>query len=65
MLIALRIPPFDEQPLVCTKTVNGTDNKPITREGALYIQCQVVKVLEWRSSIVLGVSLAGVQVRVC
>jgi hypothetical protein len=33
VLIALRIPPFDEQPLVCTKTVSDIQNKPITREG--------------------------------
>jgi len=40
VLIALRVPPFDEQPLVCTRTVNDTDNKPITREGALYIRTE-------------------------
>jgi hypothetical protein len=33
VLIALRVPPFDEQPLACIKTVNDTDNEPITREG--------------------------------
>lgn len=40
VLIALRVPPFDEQPLVCTKTVSDTQNKPITREGALYIRTE-------------------------
>jgi predicted HTH transcriptional regulator len=46
VLIAVRIPPFDEQPLVCTWTVNGIDNKPITREGALYIRTEETRTRE-------------------
>jgi predicted HTH transcriptional regulator len=46
VLIALRVPPFAEQPLVCTKTLNGTDNKPITREGALYIRTEETRTRE-------------------
>jgi predicted HTH transcriptional regulator len=46
VLIALRVPPFDEQPLVCTKTVNDTGNKPITREGALYIRTEETRTRE-------------------
>ena len=46
VLIALRVPPFDEQPLVCTKTVNDTENKPITREGALYIRTEETRTRE-------------------
>jgi predicted HTH transcriptional regulator len=38
VLLALRVPAFDDQPLVCTKTVSDTQNRPITREGALYIR---------------------------
>lgn len=40
VLLALRIPTFDEQPLVCTKTVTDTQGRPITREGALYIRTE-------------------------
>lgn len=46
VLIALRVPPFDEQPLVCTTTVNDTGNKPITREGALYIRTEETRTRE-------------------
>ena len=46
VLIALRVPPFDESSLVCTKTVNDTDNKPITREGALDIRTEETRTRE-------------------
>jgi predicted HTH transcriptional regulator len=45
-LVALRVLPFDEQPLVCTKTVSDAQNKPITREGALYIRNEVTQTRE-------------------
>jgi predicted HTH transcriptional regulator len=46
VLVALRVLPFDEQPLVCTKTVSDTRNRPITREGALYIRNEVTQTRE-------------------
>jgi predicted HTH transcriptional regulator len=46
VLVALRVLPFDEQPLVCTKTISDTQNKPITREGALYIRNEVTQTRE-------------------
>lgn len=46
VLVALRVLPFDQQPLVCTKTVSDTQNKPITREGALYIRNEVTQTRE-------------------
>lgn len=46
VLVAVRVRPFEEQPLVCAKSVNGTDNKPITREGALYIRTEETRTRE-------------------
>jgi predicted HTH transcriptional regulator len=46
VLVAARVPPFDEQPLVCTRTVTGIDGKPITREGALYIRTEETRTRE-------------------
>ena len=38
VLLALHVVPFDEQPLVCTKSVEDDRGKTILREGALYIR---------------------------
>lgn len=46
VLVALRVLPFDEQPLVCTKTVLDTRNRPITREGSIYIRNEVTQTRE-------------------
>jgi predicted HTH transcriptional regulator len=46
VLIALRVPPFDEQPLVCIKSVADSSNKSITREGALYIRTEETRTRE-------------------
>jgi predicted HTH transcriptional regulator len=46
VLVAVRIPPFDEQPLVCIKSVADSRNKPITREGALYIRTEETRTRE-------------------
>src|SRR5258707_4917707 len=40
VLVAMHVAPFDEQPLVCIKTVEDVEPKkpPIIRAGALYIR---------------------------
>jgi predicted HTH transcriptional regulator len=40
VLVALHIVPFEEQPLVCTKSVNDEQRKPILRAGAIYIRTE-------------------------
>ncbi len=42
VLVALHVAPFEEQPLVCVKTVDDDDRRkpPILRKGALYIRSE-------------------------
>lgn len=40
VLLALRVAPFEEQPLVCTRSVADDQGKTILREGALYIRTE-------------------------
>jgi predicted HTH transcriptional regulator len=40
VLIALRIVPFEEQPLVCVKSIGDERGKPILRTGAIYIRTE-------------------------
>jgi len=40
VLVALRIVPFDEQPLVCAKTISDEQGKPLLRAGAIYIRTE-------------------------
>ena len=40
VLLALRVAAFEEQPLVCTKSVLDDRGRPILREGALYIRTE-------------------------
>jgi hypothetical protein len=40
VLVALHVVPFEEQPLVCTKSVNDEREKPILRAGGLYIRTE-------------------------
>jgi predicted HTH transcriptional regulator len=40
VLIALRVVPFEEQPLVCTKSINDERARPILRAGAMYIRTE-------------------------
>jgi predicted HTH transcriptional regulator len=40
VLLALRIAAFEEQPLVCTKSVQDDGGRLILREGALYIRTE-------------------------
>jgi len=40
VLLALRVAPFEEQPLVCTRSVADDRDKTILREGALYIRTE-------------------------
>jgi predicted HTH transcriptional regulator len=40
VLLAVRVAAFEEQPLVCTKTVTSEQGRPIIREGALYIRTE-------------------------
>lgn len=37
-MVAVRVAPFVEQPLVCTKSVRDDAGTPIVREGAIYIR---------------------------
>lgn len=40
VLLALRVTAFEEQPLVCTKSVTDDRGRTILREGALYIRTE-------------------------
>jgi predicted HTH transcriptional regulator len=40
VLVALRVVPFEDQPLVCIKSVNDELDKPILRAGGLYIRTE-------------------------
>jgi predicted HTH transcriptional regulator len=47
ILVAVRVVPFEEQPLVCTRSVPGErGNGPILRHGALYIRTEATETRE-------------------
>ena len=46
VLNALRVVPFEEQPLVCTKSVNDERQKPILRAAGLYIRTEGTEIRE-------------------
>jgi len=40
VLLALRVAEFEEQPLVCTKSIRDDQGSPVLRQGALYIRTE-------------------------